>query len=147
MSELHVLFKVGEAEYVVAAANVLQMESFTGATPVPGTSPFLAGIVLVRGKVVPVIDARKRLGLPPAPEDQRNDARVIVTQQGERVVGLLVDSAREVVKLSAEQLEPPPPSVTEQVEGLVTAVARLDKRLLMRIDLEAWVSAEEGATS
>lgn len=143
MSELHVLFKVGAAEYVVPAALVLQMESFSGATPVPGTSRFLAGIILIRGRVVPVIDARKRLGMAAAETDRGLDARVIVTQQGERIVGLLVDSAREVVKLSQEQLEPPPPSVAEQVEGLVTAVARLDKRLVMRIDLDRWVSEEQ----
>ena len=56
MSILHVVFKVADAEYVVAAADVLQMESYTGATRVPGALPYVAGVVQVRGRVVPVVD-------------------------------------------------------------------------------------------
>ncbi len=140
MSELYVLFRVAWAEYIVQASRVLQMESYTGATPVPGTSAHVAGIILVRGKVVPVVDARKRLGLPAI--EPTTDSRVVVAQLGERVVGLLVDSAREVVKLTAEQLEAPPASIVEQVEGLVTAVARVGPRLVMRMDLDRLVSEE-----
>lgn len=64
MSVLHVVFKVDGAEYVLPAADVLQMESFTGATPVPGAAPHVAGLVQVRGRVIPVVDARLRFGLP-----------------------------------------------------------------------------------
>jgi purine-binding chemotaxis protein CheW len=151
MSVLHVVFRVGTAEYVLPAADVVQMESFTGATPVPGSPPYVAGLVQVRGRVLPVIDARARFGLPPA---ERNlDTRVVVGQVGARTVGLIVDSAREVVKLSPEQLRPPPPLVAEQAKGFVKAVAQLGGqanagaggggRLLLLIDLNKVVGEEQ----
>lgn len=134
MSELHVVFKVGEAEYALPATAVLQMESFTGVTPVPGALPHVAGIVQVRGRVVPAVDARKRFGLPPI--DRGIDGRIIVSQLGDRVVALIVDSGREVLKLSADQIKPPPPLLLDQTNGFVRAVAQSGKRLVMLIDLE-----------
>jgi len=155
MSVLHVVFRVGSAEYVLPAADVLQMESFSGATPVPGSPPYVAGLVQVRGRVLPVIDARARFGLPPA--ERTLDTRVVVGQLGARTVGLIVDSAREVVKLAPEQLKPPPPLVAEQARGFVKAVAQLGGgaggngnrdgsgggRLLMLIDLPKVVGEEQ----
>ena len=155
MSVLHVVFRVGSAEYVLPAADVLQMESFTGATPVPGSPPYVAGLVQVRGRVLPVIDARARFGLPPA--ERTLDTRVVVGQLGARTVGLIVDSAREVVKLDPAQLKPPPPLVAEQARGFVKAVAQLGGsasgnetrngsgggRLLMLIDLPKVVGEEQ----
>ena len=155
MSVLHVVFRVGTAEYVLPAADVLQMESFTGATPVPGSPPYVAGLVQVRGRVLPVIDARARFGLPPI--ERTLDTRVVVGQLGERTVGLIVDSAREVVKLDPAQLRPPPPLVTEQANGFVKAVVQLGGaqdgrgagreavggRLLMLIDLNKVVGEEQ----
>ena len=96
MSVLHVVFKVDGAEYALPAADVLQMESFTGATPVPGAPSHVAGLVQVRGRVIPVVDARARFGLPPV--ERTLDSRVVVGQLGDRTVGLLVDSAREKAK-------------------------------------------------
>jgi purine-binding chemotaxis protein CheW len=64
MSTLHVVFKVAGAEYAIPASEVLQMESYTGATPVPGAPAHVAGLMQVRGRVVPVVDARARFGLP-----------------------------------------------------------------------------------
>jgi purine-binding chemotaxis protein CheW len=134
MTVLHVVFKVGGAEYAMAAADVLQMESFTGATVVPGVAGHVAGIVQVRGKVVPVVDLRARFGLPAAAPTL--DSRLVVGQQGSRPVALLVDSAREVLKLEPDQLEPPPRAVSDDARGFIKAVARVGTRLVMLIDFD-----------
>ena len=141
MSALHVVFKVAGAEYVIPASEVVQMESFTGATPVPGAPPHLAGLVQVRGRVVPVVDARARFGMPPG--EHTLDSRVVVGLVGTRTVGLLVDSAREVVKLAPEQLQPPPPLVAEQAKGFVKAVAQVGPRLVMLIDFPRVIGEEK----
>jgi purine-binding chemotaxis protein CheW len=141
MSALHVVFKVAGAEYAVPASEVLQMESFTGATPVPGAPAHVAGLVQVRGRVVPVVDARARFGLPPA--ERTLDSRVVVGQLGTRTVGLLVDSAREVLKLASEQFQPPPALVAEQAKGFVKAVAQVGPRLLMLIDFPRVIGEEK----
>ncbi|ABF85986.1 putative chemotaxis protein CheW [Myxococcus xanthus DK 1622] len=140
MSVLHVVFKVDGAEYVLPAADVLQMESFTGATPVPGAAPHVAGLVQVRGRVIPVVDARLRFGLPPV--ERTLDSRVVVAQLGSRVVGLVVDSAREVLKLDPQQLKPPPPLVVEGARGFVKAVAQVGPRLVMLIDFPRVIGEE-----
>ena len=134
MSVLHVLFRVGEAEYAIPASDVLQMESFEGATPIPNAPSYVAGIVQVRGRVVPVVDLRARFGLPQAPRTL--DTRVVVAQHGDRVVGLLVDLAREVARLDPEQVKATPPIVASQSGGMVRGIGQHEKRMVLLVDLE-----------
>lgn len=134
MSTLHVVFQVGDSRYLVPAENVLFMESFTGATLVPGAAPYVVGLVQIRQRVIPVVDLRIRFGLPPAAPSLGQ--RVIVVQVAERVVGMLVDSAREVVQVAAEAITPPPELIIGQSAGFVRAVARVKDRLSMLIDLD-----------
>ncbi|WP_437959851.1 chemotaxis protein CheW [Sorangium sp. So ce119] len=141
MSGLHVVLKVADTEYAIAAADVLHMESFTGATRVPGTRPYVGGLIQIRGRVVPVVDLRARFGLPTI--EPTLDSRVIVVQSGGRTVGLLVDSAREVVNIAADELRPPPEVMTEESAGFVRAVAKLGKRLVMLVDVGKVIGEEQ----
>ena len=141
MTDLHVLFRVGTAEYAVPAHDVAQMESFSGATPIPGAAPHVAGMIQVRGRVIPVVDVRVRFGLPPAPVTL--DSRVVITQVGDRRVGLLVDAAREVVGIAPDQLKPPPPMVVSQSAGLVRAIAHLGTRIVMLVDIPRIIGEEQ----
>ncbi|XYI01470.1 chemotaxis protein CheW [Sorangium sp. So ce1128] len=141
MSGLHVVLKVADTEYVISAAEVLHMESFTGATRVPGTRPYVGGLIQIRGRVVPVIDLRARFGLPTI--EPTLDSRVIVVQSGGRTVGLLVDSAREVVNIAAEELRPPPEVMAEESAGFVRSVAKLGKRLVMLVDVGRIIGEEQ----
>ena len=138
--ELHVLFKVADAEYVVSAADVLHMESFTGATKVPGTQSHVAGLMQIRQRVVPIIDLRVRFGLSEAAPTL--DSRVVVVQSDQRAVGLLVDSAREVVHLPADAFAAPPDVVSVRAQGFVRSVARSGARLVMLIDLRKVIGEE-----
>jgi purine-binding chemotaxis protein CheW len=138
MSGLHVLFTVAGTRYVVPAASVLHMESYTESTPIPGAAPFVAGLVQIRGRVVPVVDLRARFGLPAA--EPTLDSRVVVVQLGERTVGLLVDSAREVVHIAPELFKPPPEVVAGEGRGFVDAVAQIDSKLVLRLALASVTS-------
>jgi purine-binding chemotaxis protein CheW len=140
MSSLHVLFKVDRADYAVAARDVLHMESFAGATKVPGTPAYVAGLVQIRQRVVPVVDLRARFGLPESAPTL--DSRVVVVQSGTRAVGLLVDSAREVLEIPDDSFRPPPEVVTEQAEGFVRSIAQAGTRLVMLIDFEKVIGQE-----
>jgi purine-binding chemotaxis protein CheW len=131
---LHVMFQVGGTDYVVPAGDVTQMESFTGATPVPGAPAHVAGLVQLRGEVLPVLDVRARFGLPPA--ERAADARVIVVALRGRRVALLVDRAREVIELGPDEFRPPPELVHAQAAGFVRSIARRNERVLMLVDLE-----------
>ena len=131
---LHVVFKVGDADYVLPAADVLQMESFTTATQIPGAAAHIAGLVQIRGRVVPVIDLRARFGLPSI--SRTLDSRVIVVQTGERQVGLLADSAREVLRIEEAAFGPPPEVIMTQSEGFVRSIARAGDRVVLRVDFD-----------
>lgn len=137
---LHVLFKVGDAEYVVPASAVVQMDSFVSATPVPGAPPYVIGLVQIRGRVIPVVDLRARFGLPPIARDL--GARIILVTSRDRLVGLLADSAREVLQIDDAAFEPPPDVVAEQSGGFVSAIAQVGKRVVMRLRFEAVITPE-----
>jgi purine-binding chemotaxis protein CheW len=140
MSSLHVTFRVGNADYAINADDVLHLESFTQATHVPGAPSFVAGLVQVRGKLVPVVDLRTRFGLGPI--ERSLDNRVIVVKVGTRVAGLLVDSAREVLRLDEASFEPPPELLDSQASGFVKAVATEAKRLLLVVDVPRLIGEE-----
>jgi purine-binding chemotaxis protein CheW len=131
--KLHIVFGLAGAEYALPVDAVLQMETFSGATLVPGAPAYVAGIVTVRGRVVPVIDLRLRFGLPPA--EVTLDTRIIVSETQGRVVALRVDVAREVLKLDVALHQPAPSVISERASGLVYAVHALGPRLLLLVDL------------
>jgi purine-binding chemotaxis protein CheW len=131
--KLHVVFTLARVEYALPVDAVLQMETFAGATLVPGAPAYVAGIVTVRGQVVPVIDLRLRFGLPAA--ELTLDTRIIVTESEGRVVALRVDGAREVLRLDVEKHQPAPSVVVERASGFVRAVHALGPRLILLVDL------------
>ncbi|TMQ11546.1 MAG: chemotaxis protein CheW [Deltaproteobacteria bacterium] len=143
MSSLHVTFRVGTAEYAVPAALVLHLEPFEAATYVPGAPSYVAGLVQVRGRVVPVVDLRKRFGLPPI--DRTFDHRVVVMQLGTRVAGLLVDSAREVIQLDEASFQDAPELIKQQANGFVTGVVTVRDRLFLIVDLPRVIGQEQAS--
>jgi purine-binding chemotaxis protein CheW len=138
---LYVVFKVGDAEYVLPTATVVQIESYVGATAVPGAPSFVSGIVQIRGRVVPLVDLRARFRLPPA--EATIDSRIVVGQSGDRVVGLLVDSGREVLKIAPAQLKPAPRLLEDEAGGYVKAVAQVGARLLLVMDFAKVIGEEQ----
>jgi purine-binding chemotaxis protein CheW len=137
---LHVVFSVGDSEYAMAAADVVQMDSYAGVTPVPGASASVAGLVQVRGQVIPAIDLRVRFGLPA--REPTIETRLVVGTAGDRTVALVVDRAREVVRITPDQVKPPPRLVSERSEGYVAAVAQIGPRLIMLVDFEKVIGGE-----
>jgi purine-binding chemotaxis protein CheW len=133
MSALYIVFRVGDAEYVLPADEVVQLESFSSATPVPGAPDFVAGLIQVRGRVIPAIDLRARFGLDAVPRTL--DTRVVIGELEGRAVALIVDASREVIAMTEEQLTPAPEPGMRQRGGFVSAVAHIGDRALMRLNL------------
>lgn len=140
-SRLFVVFRVGEVDYALNAAAVLQMEAYTTATAVPGTQPFVRGIIQVRGRVVPVVDLRLRFGLPP--QEPTLDSRVVVAEEDGRAVALLADTAREVVRIPLGNEKPPPQLARDG--GFIRSVVQLENRTILVLDF-AKVIGEETAS-
>lgn len=137
---LYVTFRVGTADYVVPATQVLHLESFEAATHVPGAPSYVAGLVQVRGRVVPVVDLRKRFGLPPTEHALAH--RVVVVQLGARVAGLLVDSAREVIQLDEASFQAAPELIKQQANGFVAGVVTVRDRMFLIVDVPRLIGQE-----
>lgn len=140
---LHVLFQVAGVDYVLPASDVTQMESFEGATMVPGAPVHVAGVVQLRGEVIPVVDVRARFGLAPA--ERSTEARIIVVGRQDRRVALLVDRAREVIDLAPDAFRDPPEVVVDRSAGFVRSIAQADRRVLMLVDVEKVIGAQPPA--
>jgi purine-binding chemotaxis protein CheW len=140
MNELYVVFNIDSAEYAIPAAAVLQLESYQGATPVPGTAAHVAGIIQVRGRVIPVLSLRALFGHPNV--EPTIDTRVIVIDLGGRQIGLLVDKSREVLRIASSSVQSALGLVDASSRGFFAGVAQLEQRLLILLDLHQVVGEE-----
>lgn len=141
MTDLYVVFSVADVLCALPAASVRQLETYQGVTRVPGTAAHVAGVVQIRGQVLPVIDLRRLFGYPST--EATLDTRIVVTELGERHVGLIVDKAREVSRISTESVQRTPELMNETSRGFFAGLVQLGQRVVMLIDLRKVVGEED----
>ena len=130
----YILFTVAGTTYALPSGEVRHMEMLEGVTRVPNAPTFVDGVVFSRGQVVPVVNLRARFGFERAAYDLRT--RLIVVQAASRVIGLVVDSAREFVNIPPESIQPPHEALAGMSGRYVEGVASLGhKRLVLTLDL------------
>ncbi|MEW6488613.1 MAG: chemotaxis protein CheW [Thermodesulfobacteriota bacterium] len=136
-----VTFHVGDEEFGVEILEVREINRMMEITRVPHAPDFVEGVINLRGQVIPVVDLRKRFGLPAVERDK--SARIVVVELGDRVVGFLVDSVSEVLRVPRSLVEPPPPIVGGIDAAYIEAVVKLEDRLLILLDLRKLLSRSE----
>ena len=114
-------------EYAIPAENVREVFWFAAVMPLPDSPPWVLGVIDVRGRVVPVVDGRRRLGLPER-EDWLRAVVVLMEHERGREAGLVVDEAFDMVRITTAAIEP-----TGDAAG-VFAVGRVDERMLLIVD-------------
>ncbi|MCP4536592.1 MAG: purine-binding chemotaxis protein CheW [Chloroflexi bacterium] len=134
ISEPFILFNLGSTFYGVRSQVVQQLEMVEHITPVPDVPPFVEGIVLSRGQVIPAINLRVRFGFDKIPYDLR--ARLVIIHNDERTVGLIVDTAREFVDISSDTIQPPPETISGLSGRYLEGVATLDNKLILILNVE-----------
>jgi purine-binding chemotaxis protein CheW len=102
-------------------------------TRVPQSPPFVEGVINLRGKIIPVVDLRKRFGMQIDADNADN--RIIVVEVGGRVIGFTVDRVNEVLRIQSSIVEPPPSMVCGIDSEYVQGVGKLEDRLLILLDL------------
>lgn len=136
-----VSFVLDEEEFgvdILAVQEIIRMHEIT---KVPNSPHFVEGVINLRGRILPVIDLRKRLGLPPKPYDK--GTRIIVVELLGRTVGFIVDAVAEVLRIPASVTEAPPQMVSNIDSEFITSVGKLDDRLLILLDLSKIFSKNE----
>jgi purine-binding chemotaxis protein CheW len=126
-------FRVGKETYGVPIRSVHEIVRVPEITAVPDAPEHVEGVINLRGKIVSVIDLRKRLGETRANPSRQN--RILVIEHQGRLAGLIVDSASEVLKLSPEQVEAPPSMLQEGALQCVTGMGKYQGRLIILLDI------------
>lgn len=119
----------------IPVLNVRDVIASPAMTPIPMAPPEVAGSLNLRGRIVTVIDLRRRLRLPAARSDDRATMSVVVEQQGE-LYSLIVDTVREVVELDADSLEPNPPTLGTAWRDVSAGIYRLQSDLLVVLNTD-----------
>lgn len=133
-----VSFIIGVEEFGIDILNVQEIIKLIHITRVPNAPDYVAGVINLRGKVIPVIDMRKRMEMEAKEFDA--DMRIIVIEVNKTVVGFIVDSVNEVIRINKSTLEETPKSYNSKVFEFVNNIAKLDDRLIIIIDLEKLIS-------
>lgn len=136
-----VVFRLQNEEYGVPVQQVKTIEKIYSMTRVPRTLEFVKGVVNLRGVVTPVIDLRGRFELEETPYTE--ETRMIVVSVGDIEVGLIVDSAQDVLDVPASAIEPPPEVVGGVRATYLHGIAKLDDRLLVLLNLEKVLKKDE----
>lgn len=136
-----VVFQLKEKEYAIPIQQVRGIEKILHITRVPNTAHFVKGVINLRGVVTPIIDLRARFNLEES--DYTDDSRIIIVQFVEMEVGLIVDIANDVIDIPSANLEPQPEVVGTEEADFITGVAKIDKRLLILIDLKKVLNPED----
>jgi purine-binding chemotaxis protein CheW len=132
--ELHIVgFQVGRETYGVAITSLHEIVRVPEITAVPDAPDYMEGVINLRGKIVSVIDLRKRLGELQVAPNRRN--RILVVEHNARLSGLIVDSASEVLKIPTEDVEPAPHEFQEGGLNCVTGLAKYKGRLIVLLDM------------
>jgi purine-binding chemotaxis protein CheW len=139
-----VVFDLANEHYGVDIAAVEGIIKMQPITVVPHTPAFVEGVTNLRGEVLPVIDLRKRFGLP-FDNTRGKDTRIVTVEIDGKKVGMVVDAVSEVLRVSDEAIEPPSPIVTTVDSAFIRGIAKVDERLIILIDLSKVLSNEEQA--
>jgi len=136
-----VTFSIGEEEFGVDILKVQEIIRTMEITKVPKAPHFVEGVINLRGNVIPIVDLRKRFGLKIREYDKHT--RIIVIEINKMIVGFVVDSVSEVLRIPANTVEPPPPVVAGLESEYISGVGKLEDRLLILLDLDRLLSGEE----
>lgn len=136
-----VIFELGTELYGVDIARVHEIIRPQNVTRVPRSPAFVEGVINLRGKVIPVVDLRRRFGLPST--EPTRASRIVVVEIGEQVVGIVVDGVSEVLRVGAATIEPPSPVVAGVDAEYIQGIAKLPDRLVILLDLDRVLARDE----
>jgi purine-binding chemotaxis protein CheW len=134
-----VTFSVDGEEYGIDISSVQEIIRVSQITAVPNAPDFVRGVINLRGRVIPVLNLRKRLELPDAVLTK--NSRIMVVECGAKVLGLLVDSVSHVIRIPTASVDTPPGEV-DGTKAFVKGIGKIDSRLIMIMELDKVLAKE-----
>lgn len=136
-----IIVKLKEQSYGVDVKQVLSIERLQEITVVPRTSDFIKGVIQIHGEMTPIIDLKERLLI--GETQPTDDNRILIIHIDDVQVGLIVDVATEVIDIDTEVIEPAPRIIGGVQDTFLKGVAKLDKELLILLDIERILDLNE----
>ncbi|GBD96854.1 MAG TPA: chemotaxis protein CheW [Nitrospirae bacterium] len=127
-------FKLGNEEYAVDIIKVHEINRIPEIATVPNSEDYIEGVVNLRGKIIPVVNLRKKFGMPEWDTDDRS--RIIIMDLQGIMMGILVDSVAEVLRIPPDIMEPAPEIASSISKKFIKGIAQLDERLAILIDID-----------
>jgi purine-binding chemotaxis protein CheW len=134
-------FRIGRETFALPIATVREIIRVPEITSVPDAPPYVEGVINLRGRIIPVVDLRKRFGESVVEPDRKN--RVVVVELETRAIGLIVNSASEVLRIPPSEIEQPHNVFPEGELNFITGVGKLKGRLVMLLDLHRMLQRGE----
>ena len=128
-----VVFKLGQEEYGIPITQVQEINRLTTPTKIPKAPIFVEGVINLRGKIIPIVDLRKRFGL--VQEEHSEESRIVVADIAGNTIGVTVDSVNEVIRIPTANIEPTPSIATNIRTEYLSGVGKVNDRLLILLDL------------
>jgi purine-binding chemotaxis protein CheW len=135
-------FRLGGEEYGIEITTIQEIILMGDVTRVPQVPHFIEGLINLRGSVIPIIDLRKRFGLPLT--ERTEETRVVVVNVSEKTMGLVVDAVTQVIRVNQDQIEPTPPTVSAAGKEHIAGLAKFDNRMLILLDIERLLESAAG---
>jgi purine-binding chemotaxis protein CheW len=129
-----VSFRLAQEEYGIQITKVQEIILMGEITRVPQTPEYVKGLINLRSTVIPIVDLRLRFGLPVG--DLTDETRIMVVNVAGKTIGIIVDAVSEVLRINKDQIAPPPPTVAGLGREYLTGLVKLDKRLLILLDID-----------
>jgi purine-binding chemotaxis protein CheW len=132
--DLHIVgFRIGNETYGIRIGAVREIVRVPEITSVPSAPDLIEGVINLRGKIIPVMDLRKRFGQTEIISDKRN--RILVVELENKLIGLIVNAASEVLKIPPSEVDSPGSVFAEGESSYVTGVGKLKGRLIILLDI------------
>ncbi|QEH31783.1 Chemotaxis protein CheW [Aquisphaera giovannonii] len=138
-------FRLDEEDYAIAITKIQEIILMKPITRLPEVPGFIEGLINLRGSVIPIVNLRKRFGLPA--RDIDDETRTIVVNVHDKTVGVVVDAVTQVMRINRDQVQPPPLGVLAVSQRYLAGLAKLDDRLLIILDIEKLFEADELAAA
>ncbi len=129
-----VTFKLGNEEFALDILKVQEINRVVEITKVPKAPDFVEGVINLRGRVIPIVDIRKKFHLNI--KEATKETRIIVVNIMNKTIGLIVDSVSEVLRIDSSTIQPPPPLIAGLDSDYIKGVGKLDERLIILLDID-----------
>ncbi|KJR43145.1 chemotaxis protein CheW [Candidatus Magnetoovum chiemensis] len=129
-----VTFTLGSEEYAIDILRVQEINRMISITMVPNAPAYLEGVINLRGKVIPVVNLRKKFDIEEL--ENKQDAKIMIIDLNGVTKGIIVDAVSEVLRIPSSIVEPPPPMSTNVDIEYINGIAKLDDRLIILLNID-----------